>query len=124
MNVSGKVWGRTVGPIFSTPNFELHRLEINAKGECSEHHHAHKVNGFFVETGWIVVTTWKSTGLVDRTHLRRGESMIVPAGEKHKFEAVDDSIVYEAYWPPELFGGDIVRHTFGKRPGGDASGAC
>ena len=50
MNIQGKVWGET-REIFSNPNFELHRIEVNKGAFCSKHKHIHKINRFTSKRG-------------------------------------------------------------------------
>mgnify|MGYP000713293983 FL=1 len=45
MHTAGKVWGKTAN-IFSNPNFEVHRIEVNKGGYCSKHKHKYKFNAF------------------------------------------------------------------------------
>ena len=42
MHTAGKVWGKTAN-IFSNPNFEVHRIEVNKGGYCSKHKHKYKI---------------------------------------------------------------------------------
>ena len=55
MNIQGKVWGET-REIFSNPNFELHRIEVNKGAFCSKHKHIHKINAFYIEKGKLKIT--------------------------------------------------------------------
>ena len=51
---------------------EFHRIEFKAGYKCSEHEHQFKWNGFFVESGKMLVRVWQNgdnTGLVDETVL-------------------------------------------------------
>lgn len=110
--VAGKVWGAT-RQIFANDNAEVHRIHVLKGGECSKHRHVHKWNAFFVERGEIHIDVWKNSyDLIDRTVLKTGDYMEVPPGEYHRFQAVDDSVVYEIYWV-DLDPNDIERETVG-----------
>lgn len=106
------MWGST-SEIFATSTFELHRLTVKLGHRCSRHSHLTKFNGFYVESGLLVVTVWQPTGTVDVTHLYDGDSMIVPPGVDHQFEAFTPVVALEVYWT-ELRGDDIVRKDTGK----------
>ena len=67
---AGKVWGDTVN-IFSNHNFEFHRIQVKKGGYCSKHKHLHKYNGFYIESGELVISVWKEYNLVDKTILSR-----------------------------------------------------
>lgn len=115
MNKAGKVWGETQ-LICQTPNFELHRIEIVPGGKCSKHRHLHKVNGFYVESGELIIRVWKNDyDLVDETLLFQGDFMRVDPGEYHQFEVSTGAvgvIAYEVYWV-EFDPKDIDRETVG-----------
>jgi mannose-6-phosphate isomerase-like protein (cupin superfamily) len=112
MFVAGKVWGKTA-QLFANAAFELHRLEVKAQHRCSKHKHATKFNGFYVESGTVLVTVWQPSGTVDQTHLKPGETMVVPPGVFHQFAAATDSIIFEFYWT-ELHSADIEREDVGE----------
>ena len=110
--IAGKVWGKTEN-VFTNHNFEFHRIEVNAGGYCSKHKHVHKYNGFFVESGKLVVSVWKSGyDLVDKTEISAGQFHVVPPGEFHVFEALEDTVAFELYWA-EFDSNDIVRENHG-----------
>lgn len=111
MNKQSKVWGDT-SKIFCKNNVEIHRLNINAGGYCSIHHHNFKYNQFFVESGEIDVVIFRDNGITETTTLRPNEQSTVPPKMKHQFKAIKDSVVYEIYWVA-LEGEDIVRQTVG-----------
>ena len=49
---------------------EFHRIKFKAGYKCSEHEHKYKWNGFFVESGKMLVRVWQEDqGLVDETIL-------------------------------------------------------
>ena len=108
---AGKVWGDTVN-IFSNHNFEFHRIQVKKGGYCSKHKHLHKFNGFYIESGELVISVWKEYNLVDKTILSTGEFTIVSPGEYHLFEATKDTIAFELYWA-KFDADDIVRENQG-----------
>ncbi len=126
MEMQGKVWGSTAC-LFKVPTIELHRLEIDAGGYCSEHVHRVKWNFFHVESGVLVVRVWRNgpdgpedceDRPPDMTVLRPGDSMSVKPGLFHRFEATRAAVVYEATWLELVMGGwtigeDIERRTQG-----------
>ena len=111
-NKSGKVWGVTE-LIDSNNYFEFHRIEIKKGGVCSKHLHKHKWNGFFVESGKLLIRCWKNDyDLVDETILEKNEYTKVPPGEKHQFEALEETICFEIYWA-NFDHNDIERDSVG-----------
>ena len=72
---AGKIWGQTE-LIHANGVLEFHRIEYKAGYKCSEHEHKYKWNGFFVESGKMIVRVWQDAdqeGLVDETILGPGE---------------------------------------------------
>ena len=64
---AGKIWGQTE-LIHANGVLEFHRIEFKAGFKCSEHEHQYKWNGFFVESGKMLVRVWQDDqGLVDET---------------------------------------------------------
>ena len=64
---AGKIWGQTE-LIHANGVLEFHRIEFKAGFKCSEHEHQFKWNGFFVESGKMLVRVWQDgiqNGLVD-----------------------------------------------------------
>lgn len=116
---SGKVWG-TTELIEHNPSFEFHRIEFKANYCCSEHYHRTKWNGFFVESGIMMVKTWQNDPdetqalLCDQTVLKPGDYYKVEPGKWHQFVGVEDGVAFELYWA-EFNGNDIVRRTVGRR---------
>ena len=108
---AGKIWGDTVN-IFSNHNFEFHRIQVKKGGYCSKHKHLHKFNGFYIESGELVISVWKEYNLVDKTILSTDEFTIVSPGEYHLFEAAKDTIAFELYWA-KFDADDIVRENQG-----------
>lgn len=91
----------------------FHRAEVNAGYRCSKHLHANKWNGFFVESGHIIIRCWGG----ELPHIRElgpGEYFSVPPGVKHRFESITDVVLFEIYWPAEQVE-DIVRDDEGGR---------
>ena len=110
--IAGKIWGKTEN-VFSNHNFEFHRTEVVKGGFCSKHKHLHKYNGFYVESGKLIVSVWKSGyDLIDKTTIIDGQFHIVPPQEFHQFEAIEDTIAFELYWG-EFNPDDIVRENHG-----------
>lgn len=110
--ISGKAWGETQ-EIIRRGGFEVHRIVVKAGGHSSIHRHRHKYNGFFVESGRLVIRTWKNDyDLIDSTVLGPGQFTTVAPTERHQFEAMDETVAYEIYWV-ELDGDDIVRENRG-----------
>lgn len=115
-NVAGKIWGKTEC-IHANGVFELHRIEFKGGFKCSEHFHAYKWNGFFVESGKMIVRVWQDSdqaGLVDETILGPGDFTMVKPGKVHQFEGVEDGVAFEVYWA-EFSHSDIVRRTIGTK---------
>lgn len=111
--ISGKIWGQTQS-IESNNSLELHRIEVLAGGVCSKHRHQHKFNGFFVESGRLLIRVWKNDyDLVDVTVLTAGQYTRVAPGEFHQFEAQEDTVAFEIYWC-EFPHDDIQRETVGR----------
>ncbi len=112
MEVHGKFWGKTI-PLFLKNNVEIHRIEGNKGGFSSEHNHESKFNMFVIESGSIKLTVWKDpSGEPDETIIKTGETSTVAPKLYHKFEVMEDCIVYEIYWV-ELDPKDINRKTSG-----------
>lgn len=110
--ISGKIWGSTE-LIHANGVLEFHRIEVEAGGTCSKHKHKYKWNGFYVESGRLLVRVWKNDyDLVDETVLTAGSFTQVKPGEYHQFEALDDTVAFELYWA-EFDHNDIERETVG-----------
>lgn len=114
MHTYGKVWGTTC-PVFNKNNVEVHVIDILPDAFCSKHHHQHKFNMFKVLEGELWVQVWKDYDLVDITHLKAGESMVVAPGEEHQFfTRYSTCKALEVYWT-EISESDIVRDGSGGR---------
>ena len=108
----GKIWGETT-EIKRTESFSLHRLFIKSGGTCSKHKHNFKINGFFVESGKLLIRTWKDDqGLIDETILKDLDYTEVIAPQYHQFEALQDTICYEFYFNRPI-SEDIFRESQG-----------
>jgi len=108
---AGKIWG-TTELVFSNSVLEYHRLEFNKGFSCSEHIHEFKCNGFFVESGVMLIRTWNTNGSVDETILRAGDSTEVLPNIFHQFVGIETGVAFELYWAPFVHD-DIVRRTVG-----------
>ena len=110
--IAGKVWG-TTELVERNGVLEFHRIVTKAGGVCSKHLHEYKWNGFFVESGSLLIRVWqKDYDLCDETVLRAGDYTKVKPGLLHQFECLEDAVAYELYWAefPET---DILRDTVG-----------
>jgi mannose-6-phosphate isomerase-like protein (cupin superfamily) len=111
MNIEGKVWGKTQ-PLLLSSAVEIHEINVDKGGFCSTHAHQSKVNAFYVVSGWLTIKRHKSYELIDETELFSGDMCVVPAGEKHSFQACEDTQALEIYWT-ELNHNDIIRDNVG-----------
>ena len=112
MRKAGKIWGETA-LIHANGVLEFHRIEALAQTQCSKHKHQFKWNGFYVESGHLVIRVWQDDyDLCDVTHSKPGDFMQVKPGLYHSFEALKDTIAFELYWA-EFNHDDIVRETVG-----------
>lgn len=113
MNKAGKIWGETQ-LIEANQSFELHRIEFKRGYSCSEHLHKFKWNGFFVESGKMLIRVWQNDyDLVDETILGPGDYTKVKPGVFHQFEGLEDGVAFEIYYA-EFNHDDIVRRTVGQ----------
>lgn len=111
----GKVWGSTE-PLIVNDRVEIHRINIKAEAQCSEHRHASRYNAFYVLRGWVTITVWKGdTGLKDTIMLDEGEMTTVAPGDWHQFFAHEDSALLEIYYPADFTPQDIERRTKGQQ---------
>jgi mannose-6-phosphate isomerase-like protein (cupin superfamily) len=115
MDKSGKYWGIT-RQIFYHNNVEVHYLEINDGGYCSEHRHQHKFNKFIVLEGSLSVYSWKSGDDKDPdfVKLNPSDECTIKPGIFHKFENDSEKVTkaIEIYWT-ELSDCDIERRSIG-----------
>ena len=113
---AGKIWGQTE-LIHANGVLEFHRIEFKAGFKWSEHEHKYKFNGFFVESGKMLIRVWQDNdqdGLIDETILNPGDFTVVKPGMVHQFEGVEDGVAFELYWA-EFDHNDIVRRTIGRK---------
>jgi mannose-6-phosphate isomerase-like protein (cupin superfamily) len=110
---AGKIWGQTE-LIHANGVLEFHRIEYKSGYKCSEHSHQFKWNGFYVESGILLVRVWQEDqDLVDETILYPGDFTQVKPGKVHQFEGIEDGVAFELYWA-EFNHDDIVRRTSGQ----------
>lgn len=99
--------------VFSNHSTIIRRLEIKKGGKSTFgkfHFHRHKNNRFYVEKGLLKVYIQLIGGIQeyiigDQQQYRKVD---VYPGRKHRFEALEDSTVYEIYWS-HCSNDDIVR---------------
>lgn len=110
---AGKIWGTTELIALVPGVVEFHRIETKKGGVCSKHAHQSKTNGFYVESGKLLIRVWqKSYDLVDETILCAGDYCAVPPGIQHQFECLEDAVAFELYYA-QLVSDDIVRESVG-----------
>ena len=113
-NIAGKIWGQTE-LIHKNGVLEFHRIDYKAGYKCSEHKHNFKWNGFFVESGKMLIRVWQDDqSLIDETILEAGDFTMIKPGKFHQFEGLEDGIAFELYWA-EFNHDDINRRTSGKK---------
>ena len=111
---AGKIWGKTE-LIHANGVLEFHRIEYKKNVACSKHKHEYKWNGFFVESGKMLVRTWQQgtqQGLIDETILNAGDFTRVKPGLYHEFIGLKDGVAFELYWA-EFSHDDITRESQG-----------
>ena len=113
MNRTAKVWGHS-DRIEWNPFMSFHRAAVNAGYRCSKHLHVNKWNGFFVESGSLNIVVYDENDMQTVTGLEAGQYLSVPPGVKHRFESIEDTVLFEIYWPAEQVE-DIVRDDEGGR---------
>ena len=121
----GKIWG-TTEEVVSNASFEFHRLEFKKNSNCSIHRHQTKFNGFFVESGRMMIEVWEGAdpyfegddlhgmGDPDKTFLTAGDYFEVLPGTYHRFTGIESGVAFEVYWS-EYWSEDITRLTHGER---------
>lgn len=110
-----KRWGTTEA-IHNEPGFSIHRIEFNEGYECSVHHHEVMHNGFYIESGEMVIHMQDYEGRWTTEHLKAGDKFVVRRGTVHKFEGRKSGVAFEYYWT-DMPGFDIVRQTEGGEVG-------
>jgi len=110
---AGKIWGETE-LVHSNSVLEFHRISFKSGYKCSEHYHKYKWNGFFCESGKMLVRVWQNdqSDLIDETILVPGDFTRVKPGFVHQFEGIEDGVAFELYWA-EFNHDDIIRKTVG-----------
>lgn len=115
MDKSGKYWGIT-RKIFYQNNVEMHYMEINPGGFCSEHKHTYKYNKFLVLEGSLEIRSWKSgdDNEPDIVVLEKSDELTIKPGIFHQFINYSNKTtkVIEIYWT-ELSSDDIIRRSTG-----------
>ena len=112
--IAGKVWGSTE-LIEANGALEFHRIFTKKGGVCSKHKHEYKWNGFFVESGYLLIRVWQNDyDLVDETILNAGDFMRVKPGVYHQFIGLEDGVAFELYWA-EFDHNDIKRKSVGQK---------
>ena len=99
MDKQEKVWGRT-SCLFLSDFVSVHHLQVLAGGFCSEHYHSRKKNVFHVIRGRLRVFQWRGASTEaepDVTVLGAGDSMVIPVGVWHKFQADEPTECLEIY---------------------------
>lgn len=112
MNITNetKTWG-LMQNLFLKNNVEICRAEVKKGKNCSKHRHKFKYNGFFVEKGKLIVRSWKNgPDSSEEAVLNAGNFTVIAPNVLHRFEALEDTVVYEIYWA-ELEKGDIEKET-------------
>ena len=111
---AGKIWGQTE-LIHANRVLEFHRIKFKKDVACSVHRHKFKWNGFFVESGKMMVKVWLNDyDLVDETILNAGDFMRVKPGVYHQFIGLEDGVAFELYWA-EFDHNDIKRKSVGQK---------
>lgn len=111
MTIHGKLWG-TTQELVANPFVSFHRAEVRKGKRCSRHRHLRKWNGFFVEAGVMQIRVYQPNGIEDVTVLGAGDFTAVGPGITHRFECIEDAVLFEIYWPAEI-AEDIVRDDEG-----------
>jgi len=107
----GKAWGYTT-EFFRNAMVSAYHLEINKGGFCSEHRHKHKFNLFYVLSGKLEVTIWRSAQMKDVTVVEAGQATAVAPGDYHMFRGLEKTECIEVY-QVLLIEPDIDRRTQG-----------
>ncbi len=100
-----KPWGQEL--IFAhTPEYAGKILYVTAGHRLSLQYHEEKHETLYVRRGLIIATIAASDGALEQVKLYPGDVLDVPAGSIHRFEAIEDSELFEVS-TPELT--DVVR---------------
>lgn len=115
MDKAGKYWG-TTREIFFQNNVEMHYMEIDPGGYCSEHFHSMKFNRFLILEGELTILSWKSGDKEppDVVVLEARDECTIKPAIYHKFHNKSDKVckALEIYWT-ELSPKDITRRSIG-----------
>jgi len=110
-----KVWGWTRCAV-SKLLYSRHELKLKKGGFCSFHYHEHRANRFTVIEGEVLIV-WVIGWELFSKQLTSGLSVVVPSLVAHQFQAVDKSLMEEAYWGDRgsacVLEDDIHRFTTG-----------
>ena len=109
---NSKIWGTTT-EILKNPFIEIHRAEILKGGVCSDHFHSFKINAFYVESGKLLIRQFLENGMTDETTLESGDLIEIMPNIRHQFEGLDNSMVWEYYYPVGIGNTDITRFSQG-----------
>lgn len=110
--IQGKLWGNTIR-LFKHNSVECHKIFVKNRRSCSIHSHTMRSNAFHVISGKLLIQWWKNDyDLVDSIILSDGMNTVVPAGEKHRFVGINDTVALEWYWIDDMRK-DIDRHSCG-----------
>jgi len=116
-NAQQKIWGET-WPLFEDDHLLVMRLLAVAGGYCSEHYHRSRNNLFIVHSGVLLVRVETRYQQWDTFTIKGGQSLLVPVGTVHQFEARTVVLCDEVYHPlrgTKIDVQDIVRRTQGGR---------
>jgi mannose-6-phosphate isomerase-like protein (cupin superfamily) len=110
----GKIWGDTT-VLLSTPQIEIHLINILPNSECSLHCHQQKFNAFYCLQGKVFIEVHKNSyALVDTTELESNGFTTVAPNEYHKFVTKNLAAkVLEIYYLDGINPLDIVRKNVG-----------
>ena len=102
-----KVWG-SVSTVHDGPLLQVKKVSCNSQVASSWHRHERKTNGFFVESGSVIVQTRRWPVV-----LKPGQYYELRPGVEHRFVGVEPtSVMIEMYFAEpdtELSDMDIVR---------------
>jgi len=93
----GKLWGITQ-LVFAWNGVECWGLSIKKGGYSSTYFHSSKWNRFYVLSGELKVEILLDQNITDCSIIKAGQLTDVPPGTKHRFVALEDSLVMEFYW--------------------------
>jgi mannose-6-phosphate isomerase-like protein (cupin superfamily) len=100
MDVEEKPWG-TIRRLYRDCDVEVVKAEIVHGGYSSLHRHLKKDNIFVVLSGTLQVNRHQTSDektIVKQHYLHADDGpLLIPAGEWHRFIALDDTVVVEVY---------------------------